>query len=606
MNRDRLITKAGVAGLAAGVLVVWAPDACAAQQTAVRVEINATDYPNAKCNDGTQAAYYLRGAGIEGAISGNKWLIFLHGGGSCESDESCAERWYDPDGGSDGIIGYHGNMTTSTGATKNFNGEGILDFDGADAWTDPGSNPFAGFNRIMVPYCSSDKWSGRNTTARQVDYAAYVGTQVTIGGETVTIRNPNNQTPALTSIRFSGRWIAEAVVDLVINGGIQSGKKTRGATDAVTEAPSAAEDEVVISGSSAGGGGVIRNLDQLAGIVHGAAASVKVFGVIDASNAVGAVTDADITGDTDHAAAVFYGATSPEEVDTSCQLANPLDTSHRCFNSLVVLKSFIETPHFVVQTAFDGVIHGGLKQSIADRLSATVPADLAAALAEQYIRNQVSLGARELGGGVANPQHVGWFIPNYTTDKHQLMVDDLWFFNTPRVFSQEHMGNPDLGNDPRLGTDTLSTMGQPRALACFRFKVTGQGSGCVDAGDAKVVNTTYPTNPLSAHYDTATSTLTLPFVRLSNNTYFKNVSVVLNPLGSVVVGDPAVGAFPAVNEYSMGTNVLKLPSVTVGDRIYQQVSVSGPGLRVLGYEEVTPPVVAASPVQARQPALRRR
>ena len=33
-------------------------------------------------------------------------------------------------------------------------------------------------------------------------------------------------------------------------------------------------------------------------------------------------------------------------------------------------------------------------------------------------------------------------------------------------------------------------------------------------------------NPLSAHYDTATSTLTLPFVRLSNNTYFKNVSVV--------------------------------------------------------------------------------
>lgn len=569
--------------LAVCLLAAHGPSAQAAQQSAVRVEINETDYPHARCNDDTKASYYLRGAGPDGAVSGRKWLIFLHGGGSCESDASCAERWYDPTGGGDGIIGYHANMTTSTGATKNFNGEGILDFDGTDAWAAPGSSPFAGFNRIMVPYCSSDKWSGRNTGSRQVDYAAFVGTQVTIGDKTVTIGNPANL-PALTSIRFSGRWIAEAVVDLVMNGGVPSGKKTRSATDPVSEAPATAEDEVVISGSSAGGGGVIRNLDNLAGIVHQAAANVKVFGVIDASNAVGAVDDASLTGDVDHAAASFYGATSAEEVDTSCLRSNPLETSHRCFNSLVVLKSFIETPHFVVQTAFDGVIHGALQQAIALQLSATLPALQAEALAEQVIRNQVSLGARELGGGVANPQHVGWFIPNYATAKHQLMVEDLWFFNTPLVFSQEYNRNPALGNDPRLGSDASSTMGLPRSLACFRYKVTGQGSGCVDAGDAQVINTTYPTNPLSASYDAATSTLTLPFVRLSNNTYFKNVSLVLNPLGSVVVGDPAVGTFPAVNEYSVGTNVLKLPSVTVGDRVYQQVSVTGPGLRVLAYE----------------------
>lgn len=563
------------------------PGAQAAPQTAARVEISATDYPHAKCNDETQAAYYLRGAGADGAISGKKWLIFLHGGGSCKSDESCAERWYDPDGGPDGIIGFHGNMTTSTEPTNNFNAQGILDFDGVDGLAVPGSNPFVGFNRIMVPYCSSDTWSGRNTSARAVNYAAYVGTTVNIDGQNVTITNPGNRFPALTSIRFAGRWIAEAVADLVMNGGIQSGKRTRAPSDPVVAPPSSADDEVVLSGSSAGGGGVIRNLDNVAQIVNSAAASVKVYGIVDASDAVGVVPDTSITGDTDYTTAAFYAAAGLVEADTSCLVVYPLATSKKCFNSQIVLKSFIETPHYVVQNAYDGVIHGGLAQSLAQPLALSVPATLADALAQQYIRNQVSLGARELGGGVANKQLFGYFIANYETPKHQLMVEDVWFFNSPLAYTTYG------GNDPRLGIDTRSTMGLPRGLACFRFKVTGQGS-CVDGNDAKVVNTTYPTNPLSATYDPATSTLTLPFVRLTNNTYFKNVSVVLSPLGSVVENDPTVGTFPSVNEYSPTSNVLKLPSVTVGSRIYERVSVSGPGLRVLGYEEVRLPALAAS------------
>lgn len=560
---------------AAGLGLV--PAVNAAPQTAVRVEISAADYPHAKCNDGTQAAYYLRGAGTDGAISGRKWLIFLHGGGSCKSDEGCAERWYDPDAGPDGIIGYHGNMTAATAPTSNFNTEGHLDADGVDGVAVPGANPFAGFNRIMVPYCSSDTWSGRNTSARAVDYAAYVGTTVNVDGQSVTIRNPAGFSP-LTSIRFSGRFIAEAVTDLVMNGGIRSGRRTGNDAGIAVEPPSAASDEVVISGSSAGGGGVVRNLDHLAGIVRAAAASVQVYGVIDAADGVGVARDSELTGDSDYERAAFYGATSTAEADASCQAVYPLSTSHKCFNSAVVLKSFIETPHYVVQNAYDGVIHGGPVQSIVLALTQVqaLPATLAEALAVQYVRNQISLGARELGGGVANPQHVGYFIPNYETPKHQLLVEDVWFFNSPLAYTTYG------GNDPRLGGDPNSTMGLPQGLACFRFKVTGQGS-CVNANDAKVINTTYPTNPLSASYDPATSTLMLPFVRLANDTYYKNVSVVLSPLGTVTENDPSVGAFPSVSEYSPTTNVLKLPSVTVGSRVYQRVSVSGAGLRVLGY-----------------------
>lgn len=561
------------------LLGVAGPAAMAGSQNALKVEIDATDYPDAKCNDGTPATYYVRGAGADGAISGRKWLISLEGGGGCNSDASCAERWFDPDGAPDGFIGFHGNMTASTARVINLDGQGILDFDGVDDWQpDPGTNPFVGFNRVKVPYCSSDSWSGRNTSPRTVDYGAYVGTTVDINGKMVAIANPAGF-PPLTSIRFSGRAIVEALADLLMNGGLPSGKKTRAESDPVAAPPAAAEDEVVLAGSSAGGTGVVLNLDNVAHIVHRAAPDVKVYGVIDA--ATGALPEDNVNGDADFAEATFRGTASAAEVDTSCQMVHPITTSTQCFNAQTVLRSFIETPHYVVQTAYDGTIHKGFAEVLAQQLVQWVPASLADTLATQYVRNRVSVGVRDLGGGLTNREQLGYFIPNYATPKHQLIVEDVWFFNSPLAYTNHG------GHDPRLGIDPHSPLGLPRSLACFRFKLTGQGS-CVDTADAKVLNATYPTNPLSASYDAATATLTLPFVRLSNNSYFRNVSVVLNPLGNVLVGDPAVGAFPVVNEYSITTNMLKLPGVTVGDRVYQRVSVSGPGLRVLGYEQVQP------------------
>ena len=83
-----------------------------------------------------------------------------------------------------------------------------------------------------------------------------------------------------------------------------------------------------------------------------------------------------------------------------------------------MLKGFIETPYFVVQQSYDSVVHGGLMQNFALQLSQFVPAAAAEALAVQYIRNKISTGARELGGGLGNPQHVGYFIPNYASPKH--------------------------------------------------------------------------------------------------------------------------------------------------------------------------------------------
>lgn len=569
--------------LAALLLAAPVPPALAAAQTADRVEISTTDYPNAKCNDGTQAAYYLRGAGANGAVSGRKWMIFLHGGGSCTSDESCAERWYDPNATPDGFIGFHGNMTTSAQPTMNFNGEGLLDFDGADVVPagGPNSNPFTAFNRIMVPYCSSDTYAARNTSARAFDSATFLGRQVTIGGQTTTIANPAGY-PPLTSIRFSGGHIVDAVVDLVMKGGARTGRKTGAGATTAAEAPSAADDELILAGSSAGAGGVIRNLDRVAEAVRGASSAVKVYGILDAGNDVGILPDATITGEASYATVAYWGAAGAQDVDTTCQATHPITTSRRCYSPSVLLRNFVETPHYVIQNAYDRTSHGAQVQFLTEQLVLqSVPATLAGSIATQYVRNQISRGASELGGGVADPQKVGWFIPNYAEPHHQLAVEDVWFFNSPLAFATYG------GNDPRLGGDPRSTLGLPRSLACFRFKVTGQGA-CVDPADAKVVNTTYPPNPLNASFDLATSTLTLPIVRVPGTGLFQEVSLVLNPLGTVLVGDPTVGLFPNINEYAAATNVLKLPYVVVGDRIYFQVSVSGAGLRVLGFVPVRP------------------
>ncbi|MBL8359919.1 MAG: hypothetical protein JNN18_05465 [Rubrivivax sp.] len=557
------------------------PSALAAPQTAARVQISAADYPYAKCNDDTQATYYLRGAGPDGAVAGRKWLVFLHGGGGCTSDEGCAERWYDPDGSPDGFIGFHGNMTASPAPSPLKFVVGLLDFDGVDSVGQGGVNPFAGFNRIMVPYCSSDTYAGRNVAARAFNTAAYLGRQVTINGLNTTIRNPAGF-PPLTSIRFAGGHIVDAVVDLVLNGGVRSGRRTGNDPATLVPAPAAAEDEIVLSGSSAGGAGVIRNLDRVAQAVRNAAPAVKVYGIVDAASDVGLQADASVAGEAGYAAALHWGATGPQDVDASCQAMHPVAGSLRCYTLSVLLQAFLETPHHVVQNAYDAVIHGAQVKQLQDQIVAQgVPATLAEQLATDHVRNRISRGATTLGGGVADRQKVGWFVPNYAEPHHQLAAEDSWFFNTPLAYSA--LG----GNDPRLGGDPRSTLGLPRSLACLRFKVAGQG-GCADPADSQVVNTTYPANPLQASFDPASSTLTLPFVRLSNDTYFKNVTVVLNPLGTVVVGDPAVGGFPAVNDYSTTANVLKLPAVAVGDTIYERVSVTGAGLRVTGYTQVQP------------------
>lgn len=109
----------------------------------------------AKCLDGSSAIYYAD-------MTGSKdWIIYLMGGGMCGFEKSCLERRLTPlgtakawpkdiDFGTEGI---------DLGIASKFLGKmPFPNLVSANATTNP---HFHGFNRVFVPYCSGDLWSGR-------------------------------------------------------------------------------------------------------------------------------------------------------------------------------------------------------------------------------------------------------------------------------------------------------------------------------------------------------------------------------------------------------------------------------------------------------------
>lgn len=158
---------------------------------------------NAICNDGTDAVYYIRPGIGEGKA---RWIIHLQGGGFCYSPESCKAR-----------TGEEPGLMTSRQTPDTRPGSGIL----SPAESD--NKFFATYNEVYVAYCSSDFWSGNRAASPETD-----------------------------GLHFRGASIFQAVIEDLSNPSITSGSNLSGATD------------ILLSGSSAGGAGVLVHLDWLA------------------------------------------------------------------------------------------------------------------------------------------------------------------------------------------------------------------------------------------------------------------------------------------------------------------------------------------------------
>ena len=180
--------------------------------------VESAELRHAVCNDGSPAVYYHR-PGDEGFE--DKWVIWFEGGGGCGSEEGCAER-----------AKTQTNLTTSEGTPRRITQGGILSID-------PSVNPdFSQWNHVVLNYCSSDSWTGRVRT--------------TVDGK---------------QWFFEGKAIVESTIEDLKDEALFGEHHLGTAT------------EVLVTGTSAGGGGAAQNLNDIASSLPNATVS----GVIDSS-----------------------------------------------------------------------------------------------------------------------------------------------------------------------------------------------------------------------------------------------------------------------------------------------------------------------------------
>lgn len=494
----------------------------AAEQRTENVQIAMRDHPLARCNNGEPATFQVRLSTHDGSGPVDyrkKWLVVLSGGGQCSSEATCLARWREgPDAATNNIPfdqdtgpGDHFNMVPNLGR-RDLDGNGILDFDGERAPQGQGvvgrdANPFRGpsphgqdgFNRVWVPYCSSDSWQG-------------LGTRVAVDPRRFRAQAFDPSNGALSHLYFGGARIVDAVIATILAGQVP------GTTEAHT--PRGADAEVVLAGSSAGGGGTIRNLDDVAARVQAHDPAVKVYGIADAGSAVGILPDVVVMQNDPTVPARFYASGDISRVRTglNCPAGQP-----RCHSiPSIVVRDHVATPYMVVQQAFDTVVHGAEKDQLTDALrnrraflqqhvpvlyqwslNASLPPSV---LAELYIRNATTRTAPQIGLLRNNPAAL--WIPNFAHGWHQLLTSSRRFLVSPTepdpMWTDGH-GHPEPGS-PRLGPlyrgsnmRLADAIGNFRRCAIGSFGAFSSYTDCIQTintgqgmveGNARVINST--------------------------------------------------------------------------------------------------------------------
>lgn len=185
------------------------------------------DNSEAVCNDYSRAGYFL-----ERVDSSAEWLIFLESGGLCYSPATCNARFFKKDkrvsyspGERPWLENYNEFVNPYVTSMATFNQTLVSGRDLFDS--NCSINPFCRYNKILVPYCSSDLWLG-NVTSSQAKSHSEFRAQF----------NPNSDD---FQFAFRGRIIFQSVMDELFEIGLF------GASD------------VVLAGSSAGGLGAVNN-----------------------------------------------------------------------------------------------------------------------------------------------------------------------------------------------------------------------------------------------------------------------------------------------------------------------------------------------------------
>jgi hypothetical protein len=270
-----------------------------------RTTVDTADHPEALCNDGTAAVYYVR----RGAMGqDDMWQIHLQGGGGCSSYQGCLDRWCSAG------TNYDATKMSTAWAPESMAGQGLMTANDSSAFDD--------WNHVFVYYCSSDGWKGQASDAVVDDGVN-----------------------APYSADFNGHDILAAVIDELDDGATSDG------SDQVM--PSLADATAVLfSGTSAGSNGAKTNADWLGERLRSTNADVQYRAIFDAAIKP---DDSDYMAPADYAALRnhlgAWGQVIDSFVDESCleqhtPPATPTDESTECNNLVHVMRNHITTPYF--------------------------------------------------------------------------------------------------------------------------------------------------------------------------------------------------------------------------------------------------------------------
>ena len=180
----------------------------------------------ARCLDGSPYAFYTSG----NASSANDWVVYLEGGGECDTADDCAAR-----------AQTGGDMGSSIGLPNAIDEAGV-----SDGITDSQTknNPhFAPFGTIYLPYCSGDDWLGN--MRRKCDpwlrhCAAFPSENPSSDESSLFFSGHNNFVAAMNLTLFTSvRSAPESLRSVVLTGGSAGGQGAYAHADYLSDTISA-------------------------------------------------------------------------------------------------------------------------------------------------------------------------------------------------------------------------------------------------------------------------------------------------------------------------------------------------------------------------------
>jgi hypothetical protein len=369
-----------------------------------RVTVDTKRFPEAICNDGTPAVFYIARYTTE--ADRNKWVIFLQGGGSCNDGQSCAERWCSID------TNYGMDKMSTTPSKLSIRGNGIVD--------PRPENHFGSWNRVLIYYCSSDLWSGTKTSTQHASSGSAAVDYV---------------------INFKGARIIDAVMDT-----LRRTSRGRAVAPPGTSAHAFPDldnaTHVLFAGSSAGGAGVGSNADRIAIKLRATNPSLVFKALIDAAFPPKAETKdyAHSVNCASNPLACSYTSLMPQVyslvdqglygamIDASClawHTAHEPGTEWRCADATHSMVHHITTPMFIHQDEQDSNIGASYVED-----GFGTAADFGTHV-EQQLRDLATLNTTAEEGSVRNGgaplATPGAYGPQCTD--HESLSDDAAFFD---------------------------------------------------------------------------------------------------------------------------------------------------------------------------------